>query len=157
MVVIGMNASTTGPATGVRITLPVEGMTCAACQASVQKALQRQPGVLDASVNLMMKNAAVTYDPAVTGPEALVEAVRDTGYEAELPRPEQTAFAEQEARDRAQERGIPGSAAQGPGERCRRRRRHARLHAAHGGERRTASMGPTGSWPIRSCAGPWSR
>ena len=52
------------PAAGAKITIPVEGMTCAACQARVQKALQRQPGVLDASVNLMMNNAAVTYDPA---------------------------------------------------------------------------------------------
>jgi Cu+-exporting ATPase len=91
------------PAAGAKVNIPVQGMTCAACQASVQKALQRQPGVLDASVNLMMHNAAVTYDPAVTRPEALVEAIRDTGYEAELPRPEQTAFEEQEARDRAQE------------------------------------------------------
>ncbi len=91
------------PAAGARIILPVEGMTCAACQATVQKALQRQPGVLDASVNLMMKSAAVTYDPARVQPEALVEAIRETGYEAELPRPEQTAFAEQEARDQSQE------------------------------------------------------
>jgi Cu+-exporting ATPase len=98
-----MSAPATQPAAGVRLTLAVEGMTCAACQATVQKALQRQPGVIDAAVSLMMKNAAVTYDPAVTGPEALVEAVRETGYEAELPRPEQTAFAEQEARDRSQE------------------------------------------------------
>ncbi|HKV10061.1 MAG TPA: heavy metal translocating P-type ATPase, partial [Thermoanaerobaculia bacterium] len=90
-------------ASGTKIDIPVSGMTCAACQASVQKALQRQPGVLDASVNLMLKNAAVTYDPAATNPEALVEAIRDTGYEAALPRPEQTAFAEQEERDRAQE------------------------------------------------------
>ena len=93
----------TTTARGAKIDIPVQGMTCAACQASVQKALQRQPGVLDAAVNLMMKNAAVTYDPAVTRPEALVEAIRDTGYEAELPRPEQTAFEEQEARDRANE------------------------------------------------------
>jgi P-type Cu+ transporter len=96
---------TASPSSGTaRIDIPVEGMTCAACQASVQRALQRQPGVLDAAVNLMMKNAAVTYDPAVTRPEALVEAIRDTGYEAELPRPEQTAFAEQEAADRADEK-----------------------------------------------------
>ncbi|HEY4562647.1 MAG TPA: cation transporter, partial [Thermoanaerobaculia bacterium] len=93
----------TTTARGAKIDIPVQGMTCAACQASVQKALQRQPGVLDAAVNLMMKNAAVTYDPAVTRPEALVAAIRDTGYEAELPRPEQTAFEEQEARDRANE------------------------------------------------------
>ena len=91
-----------GKPAGTRIEIPVEGMTCAACQASVQKALQRQPGVLDAAVNLMLKSAAVTYDPAVATPEGLVEAIRDTGYEAELPRPEQTDFAEQEARDRSQ-------------------------------------------------------
>jgi Cu+-exporting ATPase len=91
------------PAAGAKVDIPVQGMTCAACQASIQKALQRQPGVLDASVNLMMKNAAVTYDPDVTGPESLVEAIRDTGYEAELPRVGQTAFEEQEARDKAQE------------------------------------------------------
>jgi P-type Cu+ transporter len=90
-------------AAGARIEIPVEGMTCAACQASVQKALQRQPGVLDAAVNLMLKSAAVTYDPAVATPEGLVEAIRGTGYEAELPRPDQTDFAEQEARDRSQE------------------------------------------------------
>ena len=92
----------TPAATTTKTTIPVQGMTCAACQASVQKALQRQPGVLDASVNLMMSNAAVTYDPAVTRPEALVDAIRDTGYEAALPQAGQTAFEEQEARDRAQ-------------------------------------------------------
>ncbi|HYU31253.1 MAG TPA: heavy metal translocating P-type ATPase [Thermoanaerobaculia bacterium] len=88
---------------GQMITIPVGGMTCAACQAGVQKALQRTPGVVDASVNLMMGSAAVTYDPEVTSPEALVETIRDTGYGAELPHPERTAFAEQEERDRAQE------------------------------------------------------
>src|SRR5579872_7305215 len=97
-----MSAVLADKAAGARIEIPVEGMTCAACQASVQKALQRQPGVLDAAVNLMLKSAAVTYDPAVATPAGLVEAIRDTGYEAELPRPEQTDFAEQEARDRSQ-------------------------------------------------------
>jgi Cu+-exporting ATPase len=91
------------PAAATKITIPVSGMTCASCQANVQKTLQRQPGVVDASVNLMMGNAAVTYDPAAVTPDKLVEAIRDTGYEADLPRPEQTAFAEQEARDKAQE------------------------------------------------------
>src|SRR5262245_13747924 len=86
-----------------KITIPVSGMTCAACQAGVQKALQRTPGVVDANVNLMMGNAAVTYDPEVTSPEALVDKIRDVGYGAEIPRPERTAFAEQEERDRAQE------------------------------------------------------
>ncbi|HWM93161.1 MAG TPA: heavy metal translocating P-type ATPase [Thermoanaerobaculia bacterium] len=92
----------TDPAASTKITIPVSGMTCAACQAGVQKTLQRQPGVKDASVNLMMGNAAVTYDPAVTRPETLVGAIRDIGYGAEIPSAERTAFEEQEARDKAQ-------------------------------------------------------
>jgi Cu+-exporting ATPase len=96
-----------------KITIPVAGMTCAGCQAGVQKALQRTPGVLDANVNLMTGSAAVTFDPAATSPAALVDAIRDTGYGAELPRPERTAFVEQEARDRAQDeefRALRGKA-----------------------------------------------
>src|SRR5436309_4153421 len=103
----------TAPGAGRRITIPVSGMTCAACQAGVQKALQRTPGVLDAAVNLMTQSAAVTFDPAAVSPAGLVEAIRDTGYGAELPRPERTAFAEQEARDRAQDeefRSLRGKA-----------------------------------------------
>lgn len=85
-----------------RIRIPVSGMTCAACQAHVQKALAKQPGVVDASVNLMMQSASVTFDPAVVTPTNLVDAIRNTGYGAELASPDQTAFEEQEARDRAQ-------------------------------------------------------
>jgi P-type Cu+ transporter len=81
--------------------IPVTGMTCAACQASVQKALQQQPGVADASVNLMMGNATITYDPAAVSPTALVAAIRDSGYGAELPTTDRSAFEEQEARDKA--------------------------------------------------------
>ncbi|MGI9076256.1 MAG: heavy metal translocating P-type ATPase, partial [Gemmatimonadaceae bacterium] len=83
--------------------IPVSGMTCAACQARVQKALAREPGVIDASVNLMMKNASVTFDPGVATPDRLVEVIRNTGYGAELASHDQTAFEEQEARDRAQD------------------------------------------------------
>jgi Cu+-exporting ATPase len=89
-------------AAGERIRIPVTGMTCAACQARVQRTLQKQPGVLDASVNLMMHDAAITYDPAAVTPDALVEAIRGTGYGAELASREQTAFDEQGARDLAQ-------------------------------------------------------
>jgi len=84
------------------IRIPVSGMTCAACQAHVQKALQKQPGVVDASVNLMMQNATVTFDPTIVRPDNLVQAIRATGYGAELASPDQSAFEEQEARDRAQ-------------------------------------------------------
>ena len=70
---------------GASIAFPVTGMTCAACQSRVQRALSAEPGVLDASVNLLTKTAAVRYDPQSVSPERLVDAVRATGYDAELP------------------------------------------------------------------------
>ena len=81
--------------------IPVTGMTCAACQSRVQRTLQQQPGVSDATVNLMMGSATITYDPSTVAPDALVAAIRDTGYGAELPSADRDAFREQEARDRA--------------------------------------------------------
>ena len=84
-----------------RIDIPVSGMTCAACQARVQRTLARQPGVRDAAVNLMTRTATVTFDPGASSPESLVTAIRSTGYGAELPVPDRTALDEQEAKDRA--------------------------------------------------------
>jgi len=83
-------------------TITVEGMTCAACQSHVQRALEQTPGVEKASVNLMTGQAMVSFDPAVVAPLALVEAIRDTGYEAELPPSGRGAVEEQEERERAQ-------------------------------------------------------
>ena len=88
-----------GGASADRIDIPVSGMTCAACQARVQKTLARQPGVHDAAVNLMTRTATVTYDPAASSPSALVDAIRSTGYGADLPVQDRTAIEEQEAQD----------------------------------------------------------
>ncbi|AHG89478.1 heavy metal translocating P-type ATPase [Gemmatirosa kalamazoonensis] len=82
-----------------RIVIPVSGMTCAACQARVQRTLAKTPGVVDAAVNLMMGNATVAYDPSAVSADALVETIRRTGYGAELPRAERSAVEEQAARD----------------------------------------------------------
>jgi Cu+-exporting ATPase len=75
-------------------------MTCAACQARVQRTLTRQPGVRDAAVNLMTRTASVTYDPSAASPQGLVDAIRSTGYGADLP-VDRTALEEQDAQDRA--------------------------------------------------------
>jgi P-type Cu+ transporter len=80
----------------------VGGMTCAACQAHVQRALEETPGVEKAAVSLMTGDATVVFDPASVEPPALVDAIRETGYEADLPTPGQSAFEEQEERERAQ-------------------------------------------------------
>lgn len=96
-----MTAPMTAPAaTGPRtIRIPVSGMTCAACQSRVQRTLQKQPGVTDATVNLILHDATVIYDPATTSPDALVAVIRDVGYGASLAVPDQTALQEQDARD----------------------------------------------------------
>jgi P-type Cu+ transporter len=86
-----------------QITVPVEGMTCAACQAHVQRALRRTPGVTEASVNLMMHSATVTYDARVLSPDRLVAAITASGYDARLPEPEVDALAEDQAREAAQQ------------------------------------------------------
>lgn len=82
--------------------LNVSGMTCAACQANVQRVLKRQPGVSDAAVNLMTGQAHVVFDPALIQSPQLIEAVESIGYGAEVPSAQGSAIAEQEARDRAQ-------------------------------------------------------
>ncbi|MEO7083381.1 MAG: heavy metal translocating P-type ATPase [Gemmatimonadaceae bacterium] len=83
------------------IDFPVSGMTCAACQARVQRALVKAPGVEQASVNLVTRNAHVAFDASVITPEALIETVRATGYGAELPAQAQTVAEEQAATDAA--------------------------------------------------------
>lgn len=85
------------------IVIPVSGMTCASCQAHVQRTLGKTPGVTSASVNLMMGNSTIVYDPSTVSAAALVETIKSTGYGAALPVADQTAFEEQAARDRAQD------------------------------------------------------
>jgi len=75
----------------VTVTFPVSGMTCAACSARVQRALQREQGVDTAHVNLLLENATVEYDPTSTDPKRLLDAVRKTGYGAALPVDDQAA------------------------------------------------------------------
>lgn len=91
-------AAVSGPHTQ-QVRIPVAGMTCAACQARVQRALQRAPGVVDASVNLMMHTAAVTFDAAVASPESLIEVIRKTGYGAERAPDNESVLEEQRARE----------------------------------------------------------
>ena len=86
------------------ISFPVTGMTCAACQARVQRALASEPGVIDASVNLVTRSAAVRYDSTAVSPARLIDAVRATGYEAELPAAEENSARAMSRREDAEER-----------------------------------------------------
>jgi Cu+-exporting ATPase len=68
------------------LTLPVLGMTCAACQHHVEEALRSTAGVESARVDLMAHRASVVFDPALAAPEMLVDAIRGAGYDTVLPR-----------------------------------------------------------------------
>ena len=68
------------------LTLPVLGMTCASCQHHVEAALRATEGVEEAHVDLMAHRATVTFDPEITSSSALIESIRNAGYDAVLPR-----------------------------------------------------------------------
>ena len=63
-----------------RIVLPIEGMTCASCAATVQEALAAASGVSSAGVNFATNKAAVEYDDAQTNVGQLIRTVREAGY-----------------------------------------------------------------------------
>ena len=62
-------------------TLTIDGMHCASCVASVEKALKRLDGVADATVNLATETASVSYDPNKADTYDFKKAVEDVGYE----------------------------------------------------------------------------
>jgi Cu+-exporting ATPase len=85
-----------------RVTIPVTGMTCAACQSFVQRTLSEETGVHEATVNLMLHNATVTFDPQAVSPAGLVEKIRSTGYGAEMPVAKASVLEQQEKHDEEQ-------------------------------------------------------
>ncbi len=68
---------------GDTVSLSISGMTCASCVGRVEKALQKVPGVTEASVNLATEKAQIKSTGGVTA-DALIAAVRKAGYEAAL-------------------------------------------------------------------------
>ncbi len=60
----------------------VEGMTCAACQAHVDRAVSKLDGVESVAVNLLAGSMLVNYDPAQVTPDDICTAVDRAGYSA---------------------------------------------------------------------------
>ncbi len=60
---------------------PVTGMSCASCAANIQNRLRRQPGILNASVNLATESVSVEFDQSVVEPQDLKDAVTSIGYD----------------------------------------------------------------------------
>ncbi len=60
--------------------LPVTGMTCANCVATVERSLKKVDGVVNASVNLSSERATVEFDPQVAHLDDLIHRVERAGY-----------------------------------------------------------------------------
>ena len=79
---IGTRTREPDPATNLSgMSLPLIGMTCAACARTIERTLQKVDGVAQASVNFATSRAEIRFDPAATDVPHLVEAVRDVGYD----------------------------------------------------------------------------
>ena len=63
-----------------QLTLPVTGMTCANCVATVERNLKKLDGVGSAVVNLSSERATVEFDPALLGTDALIARIERAGY-----------------------------------------------------------------------------
>lgn len=68
--------------TVIRTVLRSDELSCPSCVPKIEKALRSLPGVETAQVRFNSGKIEVEHDPAQTSVEALVEAVRQTGYEA---------------------------------------------------------------------------
>jgi Cu+-exporting ATPase len=76
--------ATPAQAEDARVSLDIEGMTCASCAARIEKKLNRLDGVR-ATVNFATEAASVRYDANLVRVDDLIETVRATGYDAALP------------------------------------------------------------------------
>lgn len=74
-----------GLAALTRRDMPIEGMTCAACAARIERKLAREPGVASAAVNFATRVATVKFDAAKLGPAAITKLIAELGYEVRLP------------------------------------------------------------------------
>jgi Cu+-exporting ATPase len=67
---------------GAAVTIPIGGMTCAACAARIEKAVGKLEGVEKAAVNLATEKATVLYNPAVVRVSAIKASIEKAGYKA---------------------------------------------------------------------------
>lgn len=67
------------------VTIPVEGMACMSCAATVKRAVKAINGVSDVQVNLVGRSVRLAYTPGVASPERIAAAITSLGYRAGLP------------------------------------------------------------------------
>ena len=79
-----------------KVTVPVTGMSCAACAVSVESMLKSTSGVSNVGVNYANQSALVEFDPQATNLEVLDKVLESIGYGFIINDDEEEAIAEQE-------------------------------------------------------------
>lgn len=64
-----------------KLELTILGMTCAACSSRVDKVLNKQDGIIKASVNLTTETATIEYYPDIITEKDIMQKIEKTGYE----------------------------------------------------------------------------
>ena len=72
------------PESNRKAKISISGMTCASCVGAIETALQAESGVIKASINLLLENGEVVYDPQLITAEKITQVVEEIGYEARL-------------------------------------------------------------------------
>lgn len=65
-----------------KVLLKIDGMTCSACSSGLEKYLNKQDGIVQASVNLIMNNANIEYDDTKLTLEQVEKFVEKAGFES---------------------------------------------------------------------------
>ena len=65
-----------------KVLLKIDGMTCSACSSGLEKFLNKQDGIKQASVNLVMNNASIEYDEKILDIPQIEKFVEKAGFES---------------------------------------------------------------------------
>ncbi len=90
----------------MKTTFDITGMTCAACSARVQSAVEALDGAADVQVNLLTNSMAVDYDPQTLTPSDIILKVRAAGYGAAVHDPRSKQAHTQEKAESAKKRRL---------------------------------------------------
>ena len=85
-------------------TFSLEGMTCASCAQTIEKAVSNMQGVETAAVNLATEKLTLSYNPAVLSPSDISTTVTNSGYTAVLETTEAQGNARAEQREKKEKR-----------------------------------------------------
>ncbi|MBW7652191.1 heavy metal translocating P-type ATPase [Anoxybacillus sp. ST4] len=89
-----------------KVTLDIEGMTCAACASRIEKGLNRMEGVTSAAVNLATNSAVVEFTEGIASVEDILEKIKKLGYKGQIRNEEQDDASRKEERLKQKQRQL---------------------------------------------------